>query len=254
MKPNPYATMKKTVLASMILVPFFPFILALGTGYYYFTTSLETSTIASIKRIVGDHGQMIESFLRERKSDLSYILDSYTFQELSQPLNLSAVFKNLQLKSNAFSDLGIFNAAGVHVAYQGPYKLTGKHYKDAYWFKEVVKHGYYISDIFLGYRQIPHFIIAVSREGQNGKWVIRATIDTLMFNHLVEKVRIGKTGEAFILDANGRLQTEPRSGGDLLNFEAGISTFSALIILAFLILVSRSAIGSVIIALKPLPA
>ena len=216
MKQNPYTTMKKILLAIMILVPLLLFILALGTGYYYFTTSLETNTIASMKRIVSDHAQMIESFLSERKSDLAYICDSYTFQELSQPLNLRAIFNNLQLKSNAFSDLGIFNEAGVHVTYQGPYKLTGKHYKDEYWFKEVMKHGYYVSDIFLGYRRIPHFIIAVSRKGESGKWAIRATIDTLMFNHLVEKVRIGKTGEAFILDASGMLQTEPRSGGDLM--------------------------------------
>jgi len=54
-KPNHYAKLKKTILASMILVPFVPFILILGIGYYYFTTSLETSTISSMKRVVEDH-------------------------------------------------------------------------------------------------------------------------------------------------------------------------------------------------------
>ena len=39
----------------MILVPFVPFILILGIGYYYFTTSLETSTISSMKRVAEDH-------------------------------------------------------------------------------------------------------------------------------------------------------------------------------------------------------
>lgn len=217
MNKNHYATMKKIILASMIIVPVIPFILALSIGYYHFITSLETSTISGMKRIVEDHRQMIESFLKERKSDLEFILDSYTFEELSQSEELDNVFENLQKESNAFVDLGIFNEAGVHVAYHGPYKLTGKVYKDVDWFNEVIKQGYYMSDIFLGYRRIPHFIIAITKQEAKRKWVIRATIDTFMFNDLVKKVRIGKTGEAYILNADGILQTERRSGGNLLD-------------------------------------
>jgi len=114
-------------------------------------------------------------------------------------------------------DLGVFNPSGVHVAYHGPYSLKGKIYKDTQWFKEVMKYGYYISDIFLGYRQIPHFVIAVTQENEGKKWVLRTTIDTVSFNKIVESIRIGKTGEAYILNADGLLQTEPRSGGKLMD-------------------------------------
>ena len=217
MKQNHYSTMRRIILASMILVPFIPFILSLGTGYYYFTTSIENSTISSMKRIVEDHRKMIESFLDERKRDLDFIFQSYAFRDLSQPEELKKVFDHLQRGSDAFVDLGIFNEAGLHVAYHGPFKLAGKLYKDAYWFKEVMKHDYYISDIFLGYRQIPHFVIAVTKEEMGFKWVVRTTIDTVTFNTIVEGVRIGKTGEAYILNAKGGLQTEPRSGGKLMD-------------------------------------
>jgi two-component system, NtrC family, sensor kinase len=216
MKKNHFSALKRIILISMILVPFIPFIMSLGIGYYYFVTSLEENTISNMKRIVDDHRHMIESFLREREADLIFVTETYTFQELSEPENLNSIFYHLQRKSQAFSDLGIFNASGVHVAYHGPYKLTGKLYKDAYWFQEAMKHGFYISDIFLGYREIPHFVVAVTRRENGKKWVIRSTIDTLMFNDLVEKVRIGKTGEAYILNANGQIQTEPRSGGELM--------------------------------------
>jgi two-component system NtrC family sensor kinase len=200
----------------MILAPLIPFILALGIGYYHFATSLENGTVASMKRIVGDHRHMIESFLSERKHNLEFILNSYAFEDLSQSENLAAVFGQLQSVSRAFVDLGIFNQEGVHVAYQGPYALVGKVYKDANWFKEVMKHNYYISDIFLGYRQVPHFIIAVTRKEAGKKWVLRATIDTVTFNNIVKGIRIGKTGEACILNAKGIIQTEPRSGGKLM--------------------------------------
>ncbi|MBW1779772.1 MAG: two-component sensor histidine kinase, partial [Deltaproteobacteria bacterium] len=124
---------------------------------------------------------------------------------------------HLQKESSAFVDLGLFNEVGMHVNYQGPYRLVGRDYAKAPWFKEVMKKGQYISDIFLGYRRIPHFIIALKREANGQIWAIRATIDTHIFNDLVKRVRIGKTGEAYLLNAKGVFQTERRSGGNLMD-------------------------------------
>ena len=218
MNQHPYAAMRRMILAMMILVPVIPFVMVLGIGYYYFTTSLETSAISSMKRIVNDHRQMIESFLAERKADLEFILYSHNYEDLADPQTLFRVFNQLQMESTAFVDLGLFNEEGVHVNYQGPFRmqLIGRNYGEEDWFKQVIRQGYYISDIFLGYRKVPHFIIAVAREENKKKWVVRATIDTYMFNELVKKVRIGKTGEAYILNAEGLFQTERRSGGDLM--------------------------------------
>jgi len=217
MESNHFSAIRRILFTCMILVPLIPFILVLGTGYYYFKTSIESSTIASMNRIVEDHRHMIESFLEERENDLKFILHSYTFDNLSQSGTLETVFDHLQRESQAFVDLGIFNKDGLHVAYRGPYSLKGKVYKDTDWFKEVMKHGFYISDIFLGYRQVPHFIIALAKEKAGEKWVIRTTIDTVTFNNIVKGIRIGKTGEAYILNVNGLLQTEPRSGGKLMD-------------------------------------
>jgi len=212
-----FSTLRRVILACMVLVPLIPFMLAFGVSYYYFKTSIENRTIASMKRIVRDHRQMIESFLKERKRDLNFILNSYTYEDLNQSEKLDTVFDQLQGELHTLFDLGVFNQAGVHVAYHGPFDLKARVYKDANWFKAVMKHGYYISDIFLGYRQIPHFIIAVTKEEAGKKWVIRATIDTVTFNNMVKSVHIGKTGEAYIINANGLLQTEPRSGGKLMD-------------------------------------
>ena len=216
MKKGHYSKIRKFVFASMILVPIIPFILILGVGYYYFTSSIENATTASMKRIVEDHGQMIDSFLKERRSDLEFILRSYDFKDLVDPETLGNIFNRLKEESPAFIDLGVFNKDGIHVAYQGPYRLVGRDYGKEEWFKEVMKKGQYISDIFLGFRRIPHFVIVLKREDTEYPWVIRATIDTYMFCNLVKKVRIGKTGEAYILNADGTLQTERRSGGNLM--------------------------------------
>ncbi|MDZ7698003.1 MAG: ATP-binding protein [Deltaproteobacteria bacterium] len=216
MKKSPYGKLKRVILASMILVPLVTLILILGIGYYYFTTSLESSTIATVKRIVADHRHMIDSFLSNRKANLEFVLHSYPFKDLADPEMLHKTLKRLQKESDAFVDIGLFNEEGMHVNYQGPYRLVGKDYAEARWFKEVMTKGAYISDVFLGYRRIPHFIIALRKTKEGHTWVLRATIDTHMFNQLVKSVRIGKTGEAYLLNSAGVFQTERRSGGNLM--------------------------------------
>ena len=201
----------------MILVPLIPFILVLGMGYYYFTSSLQTNTLATVNRIVEDHRQMIDTFLRERRANLEFVLNSYSYTDLTEPEKFYHVYTQLQRSSNAFLDLGLFDQEGIHVMYQGPYRLVGRDYGKEDWFIHVLREGYYISDVFLGLRRIPHFVIALKKEESGKTWVMRATIDTYVFNELVEKVRIGKTGEAYILNRQGIFQTDRRSGGKLLD-------------------------------------
>ncbi len=213
-KPN---SVRGILLTSMILVPFIPFMLIMGLSFYSHKTTLENGAIAHMQRVVDDHRHMIDNFLEERRRDIEFIVSSYTFAELSDPDNLKAVFERLKKVSGAFEDLGIFNASGMHVSYQGPHQLVGRHYRDAEWFMEVTKSGVYISDVFMGYRQAPHFIIAMASGIDQQQWVIRTTIDTKLFERLVGGIHIGETGEAYIVNDTGELQTSRRSGGGILS-------------------------------------
>lgn len=228
MNDEHYESMRLKILASMIIVPIFPFILASLVTFYHFTESIETNTVFRMKRIVEDHQQVIELFLKERKADLQFVAESYRYNDLNTSEALQRVFGNLQNKSNAFVDLGVFDETGLHVAYFGPYQLAGKKYGETEWFREVMRKGYYVSDIFLGYRKVPHFVIAIAKRDNGRLWVIRATIDTLLFNDLVEKVRLGKTGEAYILSKDGIFQTKRRSGGELMKKDADAAKHLAL--------------------------
>ena len=205
--------LKRSILTNMIIVPFIPFLLVIGVSFYFFTTALENNTVNSLKRIVGDHRDMIESFLMERQSDLEFITNAYRFEEINNNETIKLIFKNLKNRSGAFIDLGLFDSNGTHIRYTGKYQLKGKDYKNEIWFKKTMQNGYYISDVFFGYRNIPHFVIAVRQGSGDKAWALRATIDTLFFDTLVSKVRIGRTGEAYIVNKNGIAQTVRRSGG-----------------------------------------
>ncbi len=207
------------ILSRVLLVPFVAVMLVFGTLVYYFATNLRSQVEERLAYVADGHRQIIEQFLHERCSDLEYAASSHSFEELSGARRLAEVFEALQTRTQAFFDLGLFDAQGNHVAYVGPYDLKGKNYAQAEWFLQVREKGQYISDVFLGYRNIPHFVIAVRREESSRVWYLRATIDTLFFNDLVENIRIGKTGEAYLVNRGGVFQTPRRSGGALMGID-----------------------------------
>lgn len=212
-----YGKVRRKILCSMILVPFVPFLLALGVGYSFFTSAIEADTDANLRRVVADHAHMISSFMEERQSDLEFVINTYPMQALDDQATLEEVFRHLRKKSPAFVDLGFINSAGRHLSYVGPYSLHVHDYSKADWFQEVRRQGVFVSDVYLGFRNVPHFIVAVSREVNGVWWVLRAAIDTAYFSQLVEGVRIGETGEAYLVNREGILQTDRRSGGEVLD-------------------------------------
>ncbi len=230
--------MRRTILSSMILIPIIPFILVIFIGYFYSKIAIENRTVESMQRIVEDHRQMIDTFLRERRTNLEFIINTHAFEDLNTSRSIEFVYHNLRTISNAFVDLGVFDEDGLHVAYHGPYQLEGKVYKKEPWFKEVMETGVHISDVFLGFRDYPHFIIAVKKTENSRTWVLRATIDTHIFNTMVGRIRIGDTGEAYIINRDGVFQTQPRTGGNLLETDPshlkylkhhdGIATYTSL--------------------------
>ncbi len=99
------------------------------------------------------------------------------------------------------------DSTGRQIAYAGPFNLKQANYADAEWFNAAMSQRYYISDVFLGLRGVPHFIVTVRNEWNGIFWVLRATIDFQAFNILVENIRIGETGQALILNRKAEPQT-----------------------------------------------
>ena len=219
---------KHSILFSLIIIPFIPFLLAVGVSFYFFSTTLETNTNRSLKRVVEDHREMIDAFLMERKADLELVQASFDLQTIGEKAVMDRTFKTLSSQSEAFIDLGLFDAKGHQLRYAGRYQwLEGKNYGEEFWFKQVMDQDFYISDVFLGYRNSPHFIIAVKKGRGENAWVLRASIDTLFFDQLVSRVGLGRTGHSYILNKAGVSQTHPGEETllDLPHPGSGIQTF-----------------------------
>ena len=133
-----------------------------------------------------------------------------------EPGALQAIFDQFNQDNRTLTDLGLIGEHGYHLAYVGTYDLWSRNYSKEFWFLQVMEKGIYISDMFMGYRKEPHFIIAVTHNSGGEKWILRATIHTDSFRSLVENVRIGKTGQVYLLNAEGVFQTSPRVNGAIM--------------------------------------
>jgi len=211
-----FSGVHRLLFVSMLIVPAVPLLLAASVGFYSFVKTTEHFAVGTIRQAAADHRQLVDGFLDERRGDLEAFLAMAPPNSLEGRAAQGEVEDMRRVGGGAFSDMGLIDPAGVQVAYIGPHELLGKDYRSADWYVETLRKGYFVSDVFLGYRNVPHFVIAVARRIQGRVWVLRATVDSALFGRMVEKVSIGDSGEAFILNNDGLYQTRRRSGGDLL--------------------------------------
>jgi signal transduction histidine kinase len=194
-----------------------PLIFMAVTDYNVTQRSVESEILLRTSRLVSNTQRTVGFFLGERKSALDFVLHDNRFETLNDPSRLATILENLKKGFGGFVDLGVIDPLGNQRTYVGPYSLEGKSYSDQEWYKDVVESGIYISDVFLGYRKIPHLVIAVKRELPSGNfWVLRATLDTEKFNNLLSGLEMAGMGDAFIINHEGTLQTPSQSHGEAL--------------------------------------
>jgi two-component system, NtrC family, sensor kinase len=206
-----YRSLTRWIVLIIVGVSIVPLILISGTIRYFFQHSYQEKVLEHLSVLVKKHSERIDSFLNERLADIEFLADSYSFDQLSNESFLKERLKIMQKAySQSFVDLGVVDDQGIQVAYAGEFELRRANYARAPWLKEALARKTYISDVFPGLRGSPHFIITVRGEHKGAKWVLRATVDFERFNRLVESIRIGETGFAFILNRKGEFQTRPR--------------------------------------------
>jgi len=201
----------------VLVVSLVPLILLGGTIYYQFARMYKNKIEEQIKYRAKAQAEAVDVFLKERITLLNTVACTNTFSELTDEKRLSEIFSVMNSKGGAFVDLGIIKNNGQQVAYMGPYDLSGLNYYQQSWFGEVVSKGVYISDVYFGYRQLPHFIIAVLRQENQNTWIMRATIDPDVFGAIVRSAQVGKTSDAYIVNDAGVYQTQPRFDGNILS-------------------------------------
>jgi two-component system NtrC family sensor kinase len=213
MQEQKYSRLRWKIVATTLAFSLIP-LLSLGLFIYFQFSTTYTDKIASnLRTILENKKRAIDQLIEEKIAQIRIVAQTHSFEQLSDQGYLRQVFAVVQANSKLFVDIGIIAEDGRHVAYVGPYKLTEVNYRDEPWFHEVMLRGLYVSDVFMGFRQFPHFIIAVKRqEGEQG-WILRVSVDQDVFNNLVQSVQVGRQGDAYLVNSQNILQTASRFDG-----------------------------------------
>ena len=194
-------------------------LLFVNLSLYSLFDRIYTDKVAETLRNTAENRRdAIDLFFSERIAQLYTVANTNTFEHLTDETYLGRLFEIMHAKSNSYMDIGIIDSEGNHLAYVGPYHdlLKTVNYKNEPWFNAVRANGVYISDIFMGYRKFPHFIIAVMVRDKSTSWILRVTINLKNIEDVMQKAWTGKMSDAFLINSKNRLQTVPRFGGEFL--------------------------------------
>lgn len=179
--------------------------------------AVESEILLRTSRLVSNTRRTLSYFLAERKAALDFIDQDNTYAELNDPRRLAEILANLKAGFGGFVDIGVIDSQGRQKTYVGPYQLEGKDYSNQEWFKRVVDRGMYISGVFLGFRNVPHLVIAVRHNLPNGSfYILRTTIDTERFNRILSDLEVSGMGAACLINQQGEVQTPCQYQGQVL--------------------------------------
>jgi signal transduction histidine kinase len=207
---------KEAALISVVIV-FLP--LALLTGYEYQVTkaTFESEALARATRFVAKTRRTESFLLSKKRFALEFIIHDNTYEQLLQPGRIASLLENLNRGLGLFADLGVIDASGIQRAYSGPYHLENADYSSQPWFKEIQNRGIFISDVFMGLRNLPHIIIAVKNTQADGSfYVLRTAVSIERLTEILSHEQTGEAGDAFLINHQGVLQTPSRYFGDIL--------------------------------------
>jgi two-component system NtrC family sensor kinase len=212
-----YKRLQRKIILLTLVVTFTPLLLLGIIIYRQFSGLFVERVFEQLRYRAESQAEALDLFLKERTAILGAIADTHSFQSITEEENLARKLSVMNLRAGAFVDLGVIDHTGRQLAYVGPYELRGRNYFEQQWFAEVMGKGVHISDVYLGFRKLPHFIIAVRRQENQQNWILRATIDPDIFGRIVQAAHTGKTGDAYLLNQDGVLQTRPRFSGAVLD-------------------------------------
>ncbi len=203
-----YWNLWTTSIFILVLTALSPLFIVTIIHYQLIQKSVDSELNLRTERLTSNVKSSISFFMEERLDALIFTINEKGYEQLANDKKLAEVLKNLKLGFGGLTDLSVIDMGGNQIAYAGPYNLEGKNYKTQPWFLQSLKKTNFISEVFTGYRDIPHIIIAVKSVAPNGSFfILRATLDT---ERLIQKISSYKTGDhadIFLVNHQGVLQT-----------------------------------------------
>lgn len=205
-KKNYYDTITRRLLIAFFCLSIVPIV----CFAWIMKDNVEETNVIKLNELavstIEHRSEVISQFLSDKLNMLQRVVFLYSKDFFFDPKNVEKLFLAMN-NGGDIVDLQVIDVTGTQHAYVGPYRsqIEGKNYHDAPWFGETLISGLHVSDVFTGFRNTPHFVVAVTDPLKN--YVLRATINSSIFNSLLHSAQLGPHGDAFIINHAGEFQT-----------------------------------------------
>jgi two-component system, NtrC family, sensor kinase len=186
--------------------------------HFQFTFTLKESAKLNLAAISESQRNTVDLFLQERIVNIFSQFQSKNFNLMPDRLTMEHYLQNLRQVSDAFIDVGFLNGTGIQIGYAGPFPyLQNKNYTNEKWFSTLMQQNknHYISDIYLGFRNKPHFTIAVKQLIDGNPYIIRSTLDPDKFYMFLRTINHAKGVESALINREFIFQLVDPSQGEL---------------------------------------
>jgi len=214
-----YRKIRVVLFSTIMALTVVPLVMTAGLSYYNYNDLLIKEERDQLESRLTGSIRAISAMMENLKTIILFIAEEDRYSELTAGVNLEKLFVRLKQHYAFFADIGVIDSSGIQQSYYGPYDLEGTDYSNEQWFKEVLAKGIHISRVYLGYRQVPHFTIAVSSYDPSiGKqWVLRTTIDAVTLQKFINTIKTDIIDDTFLIDQDGILQTSSALYGEALS-------------------------------------
>ncbi|MGI6656256.1 MAG: sensor histidine kinase [Desulfobulbus sp.] len=183
---------------------------------YQFAYTLKTNTQLNLTAIAESRKNTIDFYLQERVVDLYGLFRDKNFVLKPSQDDMHGYLQTLRTAYDGFVDVGFFDTRGVQIGYAGPYpELKGRNYSQEAWYKQLMHstENYTISDNYQGFRNRPHFTIAVKQRFAGKLHVMRATLDPDKLYMYIRAINQGEEMTTILINRQGDLQVMDPGGG-----------------------------------------
>ncbi len=213
-----YRCMRNSLLIVMLAITLIPLSITSGLNFIQYQQLLREDSQANACWNAESARATISAYLEKLEAAITVVIDNYTFEDLSDSTKLEHIFRQLKKEHQGLVDLSVVGPDGIQSAYVGPYGLVGKDYSDSLWFHKALTRRMYVSEVFTGFRNVPHFVVAASKKDPYSEqyWVLRASIDTETLDRFLALADTEALEDIFLINDSGVLQSGSRYHGHVM--------------------------------------
>jgi two-component system NtrC family sensor kinase len=204
-----YRHLRRHTVVRLLLTYLIPLVALMGYFHLRYRDLAEEGRRTHLLAVAETQAGTLDLFLRERRANLANVVDDPELPPRPSDPVTGRYLERLRRESPTFVDLGFFDAGGVMVGYAGPYPaLKAIRYGEEAWFRKLQQpeRRFVVTDMYMGFRRLPHFTIAVRGRDGHAALTVRATLDPERLHDYVRSLRGGGEAASVLVNAAGEYQ------------------------------------------------